>query len=336
MKVTIYVRSYEELYNHLNENLKRLPRQRGEPFRDYMIRKLDYVYETVVRELRNLYTALESIDTSGEFYKELFKAYVGILPEELARRVRRYMVTVKNVHWDARSAFRGIGEKDGVKASELFKRSAGRMLSFYKRLSREVNLVKQYFKELSKMPDVRGDYVVVLAGVPQVGKSTLLSKLTRAKPEIGAYPFTTKTLVAGHIEVGELGKIVLVDSPGILDSPLDEKNLIELKAVLAVRHLADHVLYVFATYPHFYYTLDEQLSVYRSVMKLLEGKPCTPILNKVDLMGQDLLNDVVRRIESEVGVAPLPVSALNELNLDFLRKTIIDAFMEKVLRRRQL
>lgn len=336
MKLAMYVKSYEELYGYLNEGLKKLPRHRGEPFRDYMARKLDYVYRVVMGELRGLYIALKTVDSSGEFYRELFKAYVGISPKDLAGKVGKYMNTARAVYRDTISAFKEVAVEEGVRASELFRKGAGRILSFYKRLSGEVNLVKQYFKELSKMPDVRGDYVVVLAGVPQVGKSTLLSKLTRAKPEIGTYPFTTKTLVAGHIEVNELGKIVLVDSPGILDSPLEEKNLIELKAVLAIRHLADHVLYVFAVYPYFYYTLEEQLNVYRSVMKLLEGKPCTPVLNKIDLIDKNLLVEVTRRIESEVGVSPVLVSALNDLNLDLLRKIIINAFMERSLRRKPL
>ncbi len=327
MKPAAYIKSYEELYNQINERLKVMRKPSRECFRDFMIRKLSYVYRAVTEELENLSKVLSDVESAGDFYKELFQVFTGYEAGSLAAKAKKYARVARNIYYEALGEFRRLSEDNGVGSSELFKRNAGRLLSLYKRLSRKVLLVKKYLVEVSKMPDVRGDYVVVIAGLPQVGKSTLLSKLTRAKPEIGNYPFTTKTLIAGHLEVDGFGKIVLLDSPGMLDSPIEEKNLIELKAVLAIKHLANHLLYVFAVYPHFYYTLEEQVRVFSQVTKLLEGKPVTVVLNKVDLLGLDQAEKVARVIKEYTGFEPLPVSALTGYNLELLKKVLIGAFM---------
>lgn len=330
MKIEVNIRSYEELFTYVNENLKKMRKYSRESFRDYMARKLDYVYQVVINELERLERALRIIEEMGDFYRELFKLYVGVEPRNIMVKVRNYVKVAREIHEEARSKFREMREGEGKKASELFKKNAGRILSLYKRLSKTIVVIRQYLKEVAKMPDVKGDYVVVIAGIPQVGKSTLLSKLTRAKPEIGVYPFTTRTLVAGHLDVNSYGKIVLVDSPGILDTPIENKNLIELKALLAIKYLADHVLYVFAVYPYFYYTLKEQLHVYGSIMKILGDKPKTVILNKIDLVEPDYLNNVILEIEKYTGTTPIPVSALTGFNLELVKKHIFDAFMAKI------
>ncbi|MEM4818761.1 MAG: GTPase [Desulfurococcaceae archaeon] len=335
MKLKTSVKSYEELFAYINVNLKKMRKSSEESFRDYMTRKLDYVYQAVVNELKHVERILRTIEDSGEFYRELFKAYIGVEPKSIMLKTRVYTRIANRIHREARLKFREIGEREGKKASEVFKENAGRILSLYKRLARTSPLINQYLREVARMPDVKGDYVVVIAGLPQVGKSTLLSKLTRAKPEIGTYPFTTKTLIAGHVDVDSYGRIVLLDSPGILDTPLEDKNLVELKTILAIKHLADHVLYVFAVYPYFYYTFEEQLRVYESITKILGDKPKTVVLNKVDLMEPRSVDAVMRRIEEHTRVPPIPVSALTGFNLELVKKSVLEAFMAKIQHRKQ-
>lgn len=334
MKPRGHIKSYEEVYSYINSNLKKMHKQSGESFIEYMSRKLDYVYQAVVKELENAYEVFKSVAEAHTFYKELFKLYVGVDPQDLMLKAKAYIRVARSIYKQAHADISKLDKSSSSRAPIIFKMSAGRLLSLYKRIVNKAQNSEQYFREVAKMPDVSGDYVAVIAGLPQVGKSTLLSNLTRAKPEIGSYPFTTKTIIAGHIDVNNYGKIVLVDSPGILDSPIEEKNLIELKAILALKHLADHVIYVFAVYPHFYYTLEEQLRVYESVVKLLGGKPVTVILNKVDLLEKEHVEAVLGKIETKVGVKPIPVSALMGYNLDLVKKQLVDAFMAKTQRPR--
>lgn len=322
-----YVKNYEELYEYINENLKKIKPGGRELLGDLMRRKVTYTYQVLTRELQQVYRALREIGSQGDFFKELFKAYTGESVDYFAEDIRKRIRQARLMYGDIIQEYHHIGS-NREEAIKIFKKGVGRLLSLYKRINKKIISLKEYLREVSKMPDVRGDYVVVFAGLPQVGKSTLLSKLTSAKPVIGMYPFTTKTLIAGHLILEPYGRIVLLDSPGILDSPIEDKNIIEYKAILAVKHLADHVLYVFAVHPGFYYTLEEQLNVYYSVKKLVENKPITLLVNKVDLVDEVFLEKTMIEIERQTGLRPIPVSALSGYNLNRVRDILIKELMD--------
>ena len=77
------------------------------------------------------------------------------------------------------------------------------------------------------MPTVDFDaFTVVIAGFPNVGKSTVLRRLTGAKPKVAEYPFTTKGIQIGYLET-KWNKIQVIDTPGLLDRPIDQMNNIE-------------------------------------------------------------------------------------------------------------
>jgi nucleolar GTP-binding protein len=85
-------------------------------------------------------------------------------------------------------------------------------------------------------------------------------------PKIEPYPFTTKDIMLGYIHTPYFS-IQLIDTPGMLDRPFDTMNPIEKKAVLAIRHLANLIIYVIDLTETCGYSVEEQLRLLEQIDK---------------------------------------------------------------------
>ena len=98
---------------------------------------------------------------------------------------------------------------------------------------------------------------IAIVGCPNVGKSSFIRAVSSAAPEVAGYPFTTKGVIIGHREMPQ-GRIQLVDTPGILDRPAEQRNPIERSALAALMDVADVCLFVLDPSEHCGYPIEEQ------------------------------------------------------------------------------
>ena len=168
------------------------------------------------------------------------------------------------------------------KQQEIF----GRISSVVKQIDKELAALVDAQKIMRKFPDIHDIPTVVIAGYPNVGKSSILRCLSSAKPEIAQYPFTTKEVHVGHIERKDkyvTKSFQLIDTPGLLDRPFSERNNIEKQAIVALSNLADIIVFTIDASETSGYSLKEQLHLLSQVKKTFSGSSFIIVENKVDL-----------------------------------------------------
>lgn len=162
-----------------------------------------------------------------------------------------------------------------------------------------------------------------LVGLPNAGKSTLLSKLTNARPKIADYPFTTLIPNLGVIERESGSVYKIADIPGIIEGAhmghgLGLSFLQHIERVKVILYIIDVNL------DNIEYNLKLLRSELETYNRELTSKPYYIILNKIDLMDKALLPEKISQLDEKNIVA---VSARTGENIDGLL-VILDRLME--------
>ncbi len=163
---------------------------------------------------------------------------------------------------------------------------------------------------------------VGLIGLPSAGKSSLLSRLTKATPEVAAYPFTTLAPNLGIMEYHDK-RVVLADMPGLIEGASKGKGLGDefLRHIERTRLLV-HVIDPMQGDPiDSYRVIRKELEEYS---KVLAEKEELVVINKIDVTEvKNMLPEIEKEFKSKVGKDVLAVSAATGEGLDKLKKVII-------------
>ena len=108
----------------------------------------------------------------------------------------------------------------------------GRMCTLMKRQAPSLAYLEQVRQHLSRLPAIDPHTrTLLVCGYPNVGKSSFINSISRADVEVQPYAFTTKSLYVGHVDYKYM-RWQVIDTPGILDRPLEERNTIEMQVPL--------------------------------------------------------------------------------------------------------
>jgi GTP-binding protein len=158
--------------------------------------------------------------------------------------------------------------------------------------------------ELKLMADVG------LLGVPNVGKSTFIRRVSRARPRVGAYPFTTLVPHLGVCELSDLRSFVIADLPGLVEGAsegagLGHRFLRHLERTSVLLHLLDPCQTAPGSGATAFDTLNRELAAYS---ERLAGLPQVVAVNKIDLPD---VREATGGLEAELAARGVPLHRIS-------------------------
>ncbi len=254
-----------------------------------IIAKTESFSKTVISTFERYVKKFPSIENLPFFYQELIDIKISV--DKLKKALGA-------VDW-ARKTCQLIYSKQSKslkkfqKINFLIKKQQeiyGRISSVVKQIDKELILLYEAQKIMKKFPDIQDIPTVVIAGYPNVGKSSLLKCLSSAKPKIAQYPFTTKEIHVGHMVKKEkhiTQRFQIIDTPGLFDRPFSKRNVIEKQAVAALTHLADIIIFIIDPTETCGYTLNDQKHLLSLVKKTFLDSSLIIVENKADIKKTD-------------------------------------------------
>jgi nucleolar GTP-binding protein len=176
----------------------------------------------------------------------------------------------------------------------------GRMCTVIKRIGPSLAYLEQVRQHMARLPSIDPNMrTILICGYPNVGKSSFMNKITRADVDVQPYAFTTKSLFVGHTDYKYL-RYQVIDTPGILDRPFEDRNIIEMCSITALAHLRSAVLFFLDISGSCGYSIAQQAALFHSIKSLFLNKPLMIVCNKIDLQPLDALSEDDKRLVDEM------------------------------------
>ena len=227
--------------------------------------------------LINIVRKFPSFDQMPPFYIELADILVGV--EELKMNLASVQWAGNKINEMARKY---VGMMRSAEDAKVVRKQAfGRISSIVDSIDGNLRFLNDARNKLRKLPDIYEAPTIVVAGYPNVGKSSFVALVSSARPEIAPYPFTTKGLAVGHFTRDGV-RYQVIDTPGLLDRPLEERNEIELQAISSLKHVGKVILYIIDPSETCGYSLEKQTHLLDEIKKEFEV-PILVVANKIDI-----------------------------------------------------
>ncbi|TFF97466.1 MAG: hypothetical protein EU541_08185 [Promethearchaeota archaeon] len=275
----------------------------------------------IIEELPDFYRELASLLVDTDQLRLTLGKLNGILPI-LSKIKREYLSKLRKIEHPK--------EGDRIRRAVF-----GRVSSILRKQSDNLEYLNSIRGKLREIPSI--DYsipCIVCAGAPNVGKSSIVKEIsTKKKIEVQEYPFTTKKLILGHLKIErrfDTVSLQIMDSPGILDRPLESRNNIEKQAILALRLISDLILFIFDPTPACGYTIESQINLFNEIKENFiqkENINYIIVFNKKDLASES----EIKYLKNELKLTDddfILTNALTGENLDKIIARLRDMFIK--------
>ena len=267
--------------------------------RKFYMRKVRFTEDSITEKLESITKNFPKLDDIHPFYADM----INILYDKDHYKLALGTVnTAKNICQKIASDYvKLLKYGDSLYRCKQLKVAAlGRMMTALKKLGASFNYLEEVRKHLSRFPSIDPtERTLILAGFPNVGKSSFMNKITYADSEVQAYHFTTQSLFVGHTYYKNI-RWQVIDTPGILDRALEQRNIIEMQTITALAHLDACILYFIDVSEGCGYSIAQQVSLFDSIRPLFKNKPLVIIANKTDLRKYTELPEKERKLIEEV------------------------------------
>ena len=305
--------------------------QRVDRSRIREITRLQEFSKHVKAKLKEAVEEFPSIDRLHPFYSELAEILVGT--DKLKQALGSVYNCIPPIDDITDNHLQALKLAEDFRQMKKSRRAAkGRISSIVRGTAKNLDFIIEAKITLSKLPGITPNSpTIVCAGFPNVGKSTLVREVSTAEPEIAYYPFTTKSVIIGHLRV-QNQSIQMVDTPGVLDRPMAERNEIEREAIAALKYLAHVIVFMIDPSEACGWTLDEQLNLLKEVRKMFPVNPILVALNKIDITPPERLEYAREKVPGAYeiiavtgeGVDKLLEDAVNEADLTSIEESVAE------------
>ncbi|XP_031486921.1 nucleolar GTP-binding protein 1-like [Nymphaea colorata] len=210
--------------------------------RQFYMRKVKFTQTTFHDKLSTIIDDFPRLDDIHPFYSDLLHVLYNKDHYKLAlAQVNTARSLIGRV---AKDYVRLLKFGDSLYRCKSLKVAAlGRMCTIVKRIGPSLAYLEQVRQHMSRLPSIDPNTrTILICGFPNVGKSSFINKITRADVDVQPYAFTTKSLFVSHTDYKYL-RYQVIDTPGILDRPFEDRNIIEMCSITALAHLRAAILF---------------------------------------------------------------------------------------------
>ena len=277
--------------------------------------------QVIKDKLKSILDAVPEIEELHPFYQDYIDITVGVdsMKQALGALNWAYGILAQLEREYSNKFKRNPSER----ASSIQREAYGRIASVVNKIEKDLDFLDFAKASLRNMPTIDFDATtIVIAGFPNVGKSTLLRQLSGADPQVANYPFTTKGIQIWHTE-RHWKSLQFIDTPGLLDRPVLDRNDIEMNAIVALEHLADAILFIFDGSETCGFHLENQYNLLKQIEKIFSEIPIIYLFNKMDIeQDEEYINQFIDNPENTLFISAMDGEGIDKINekIDKIKK----------------